>query len=146
MDFTMTKERWEALSDADRAVMKSLGMEFKEVTKEKKSKVTNPITLERIKSTKTTCPEEEYYLRLVKVCGCCKTEEVLYGRMMQAKPTHKHLSFVQMPIPLGEHFRQRRYVAVDCPCCLDVLGSLEPKELAKMIIGLHQRDARRLVL
>lgn len=139
----ISQERWDALSDRDKELLKSLGVG---IAKPKKGKTTNPVTLERLRSTKNTCPEEPYWLKLTKVCECCGTVEELHGEMMQVRKHHSYLSFVQKPCPVGQEHKRRRIVTISCDSCDEVLASKPKEELVGMIKALHKAAAVRSTL
>lgn len=139
----MTQEMWNGLSAADKALLKQLGVTVEKV---KKQKTVNPITLERVRATRTTCPEEEYWLELTKVCDCCGTVEIVTGKMCRKRPMHSYLSLDKMVIPEGESYKRRRVAEISCDCCIDVLQKKSTEELAKMLVNLHRMFAKGKVL
>lgn len=139
----MTQEMWDKLSDDDRNLLSLLGVGPE---KPKKAKVVNPITLARLKATRNTCPEEEYWLKLTKVCDCCGTVTVVTGKMLRKRANHSYLSLEQMTIPDGEIVKKRRVAEISCSCCIEVLRQKSTEELAKMLVNLHHAFAKGKVI
>ena len=126
----------EGLTEEQLKMMDALGL-LEKPKKVKKGK--NPITQERLMSTRNTCPAEEYYLRLTKVCDCCGSLEVLTGKMRQLKSFHSYLSFDQeIEIPDGEAVKFRRVNSLTCGNCEEKLMEKSKEELIKMLKGLHE--------
>lgn len=138
----MTMERWNELSDADRMLLKQLGV-CPDEPKERVKKAVNPITLERRMSTRSTCPAEEYYIKVFKHCGCCGTKTLVHGRMIRKKPSDSFLSLVLVEIPENESFRQIKTTSINCEKCADVLGALSVEELVERVKILHEIKALR---
>lgn len=126
----------EGLTEEQLKMMYALGL----LEKPKKvKKVKNPITQERLMATRNTCPDEEYYLRLTKVCDCCGSLKVLTGKMRQLKSFHSYLSFDQkIEIPDGEAVKFRRVNSLTCSNCEEKLMEKSKEELIKMLKGLHE--------
>lgn len=119
--------RWNELSSADQDILRQLGVEPK-------------IPRKTADEKKPTCPDEEYFLKITKLCDCCRTKEILTGKMRQLKPHHTYLSYDQsVGIPEGEIFRQKVMRARTCNCCDEVLGQKSQDELVKMVKMLHER-------
>lgn len=126
----------EGLTEEQLKMMDALGL-LEKPKKVKKAK--NPITQERLMATRNTCPDEEYYLRLTKVCDCCGSLKVLTGQMRQLKSFHSYLSFDQeIEIPDGEAVKFRRINSLTCGNCEETLMEKSKEELIKMLKGLHE--------
>lgn len=126
----------EGLTEEQMKMMDALGL-LEKPKKVKKAK--NPITQERLMATRNTCPDEEYYLRLTKVCDCCGSLKVLTGQMRQLKSFHSYLSFDQeIEIPDGEAVKFRRISSLTCSNCEEKLMEKSKEELIKMLKGLHE--------
>jgi hypothetical protein len=144
MENVMTMDRWNTLSDADKILLKSLGIEPK-VVRAKAKKVVNPITLERRLSTRNTAPAE-YYVQIHSTCGCCRRKTVKEGKMGHKKLSDNYLSFLPMEIPAGEVLKVIKVVSVVCPHCEIELDMLTKDELISMVIMLREAAARKYTL
>lgn len=117
MNTEMTIEKWNSLSEMDKTILRNLGITPEAIKKEKVHKFKqNPITVERRLSTRNTAPDE-YYVKIFRNCGCCKTKETVHGKMVKKKPSDTFLSFAPQEIPSGEVFRQLSVQSVTCPYC-----------------------------
>jgi uncharacterized protein with PIN domain len=144
MENVMTVERWESLTDADRMLLRKLGVE-PQVVKVKTAKVTNPITLERRMSTRNTAGQD-YYVSIHRTCGCCHSKEVHEGKMTKRTPHDSFLSLLFMEIPVGEVFKQLKVVSTVCPKCNVTLAELTKEELIEMVITLREIAAKKCCL
>jgi hypothetical protein len=140
----MTQDRWDALTDADRVMLKSLGICPQEV-KVKAKKETNPITLERRMSTRNTAGQE-YYTVILRTCGCCRTTVRHEGKMMKRRASDSYLSLEFMEIPAGEVFKQQKVVSVVCPDCDKELDKLSKEELIVMVKTLREIAAKKCTI
>ena len=134
----MTLEKWNSLSDADRCLLKQLGIKpvnQKETVKPKKTM--NPITIARRLATKNTCPEE-HYVSVKRTCGCCKTVTHSVGKMGKKKDGDNYLSFIEMEIPVGELYTSMKVTSIICGCCEDALSELSKEQLIQLVITLRQ--------
>jgi hypothetical protein len=144
MENVMTMERWDALSDADKVLLKSLGI-APQVVRTKAKKVVNPITLERRLSTRNTAPAE-YYVQIHSTCGCCRSKTVKEGKMGHRKLSDNYLSFIPLEIPAGEVLKVIKVVSVVCAHCEIELDKLTKDELVSMVIMLREAAARKYTL
>lgn len=141
VDAIMTQERWSALSEMERGLLKSLGI-APEVPKVAKVKVTNPITIERRNSTRNTAPDE-YYVQIHKTCGCCQKKTTQEGRMVKRRHTDTYLSLLCEEIPAGEVFKMIKAVSVVCNNCDVELDKLSKEELISMVKTLREMTAKK---
>lgn len=136
--------KWNDLTEADKAVLKSLGIIEPEV-KERKHyapKSHNPITIERRLSTRNTAPAE-YYVKIDDTCNCCKTKGMRIGKMQKKKASDNFLSLVIQDIPVDEKPRHLRITSVNCINCDQELGSKTVEELVTIIKTLHNIAATK---
>lgn len=127
----------EGLNKEQLELLKTLGL----LDKPEKKKADKKLSLgAREKLARThTCPDEEYWLKLTKVCDCCGTVEVLEGKMRQIKDFHSYLSFdTELEIPEDEIYRVRRITSLTCKSCEIVLEGKSKEELIRMIKSLHE--------
>lgn len=142
----ITMEKWLLLGEADRIILRNLGISPETLKKDKVHTYKhNPITVERRLSTRNTAPDE-YYVKIFRTCGCCKTKETTRGKMAKRKVTDTFLSFQAQDIPEGEIFRQLAVQSTTCPYCEDTLMQLSVSELTKIIVTLHEVHARRCAI
>jgi hypothetical protein len=144
MENVMTMDRWNALSDADRVLLKSLGIE-PQVVHARVKKVVNPLTLERRLCTRNTAPAE-YYAQIQSTCGCCRTKTVKEGKMGHRKLSDNYLSFLETEIPAGEVFKLLKVVSITCHSCETELDKLTKEELISMVMTLRSAAAKKCTL
>jgi len=128
---------WKHLSEADRVVLKSLGIIEPTVKKDTVKKPANPITLERRLSTRNTCPAE-YYIKMVQICSCCHAKTKHYGHMRRRNTSDNYLSLCEMQGEVLEliEFKKSVQITPTCPSCYDILGAKTHEQLIEMVIKL----------
>lgn len=144
MESVMTQERWDALSDSDKMLLKQLGVVYTP-DKQKKPRTVNPITLMRRASTRNSAPED-YYTVIKKTCGCCRKTVLHEGKMTKRKPSDSFLSLLYMEIPAGETFTEMKVVSITCEHCDVELDKLTKEELISMVKTLREVAARRCTI
>lgn len=127
----MSQERWDTLSDADKVLLKMLGVTGVSTKKEKR--VPNPVTLAAKLSRMNTAPEEEYWLKVTVFCGCCKSAHVVTGRMGRRKETDNFHSLIKCELPPDVPFNQQRKTSTTCHLCDEKLGTMTKEELISHI-------------